>query len=134
MTEVQFSGQAAAASATRQQQERTTTADYQTFLRLLVAEMQNQDPTQPMDSTEYVAQLANFSNVEQGVQMNEKLDQLLKYSELSQAANLIGKTVTSLDGKSSGVVEQVRLTDTGIVATLEDGSTMALDANVTIAA
>ena len=96
--------------------------------------MQNQDPTKPMDSTEYVAQLANFSNVEQGVQMNAKLDQLLKYSELTQASNLIGKTVTSLDGLSSGVVEEVRLTDVGIVATLDDGSRMIVDANVTISA
>ena len=132
MTSVQSTGQSNAAGSSAV--ERTTTADYKTFLRLLIAEMQNQDPTKPMDSTEYVAQLANFSNVEQGVQMNAKLDQLLKYSELTQASNLIGKTVTSLDGLSSGVVEEVRLTDVGIVATLDDGSRMIVDANVTISA
>ena len=132
MTSVQSTGQSGAGSSGVV--ERTTTADYKTFLRLLIAEMQNQDPTKPMDSTEYVAQLANFSNVEQGVQMNAKLDQLLKYSELTQASNLIGKTVTSLDGLSSGVVEEVRLTDVGIVATLDDGSRMIVDANVTISA
>ena len=132
MTSVQSTGQSNAAGSGVV--ERTTTADYKTFLRLLIAEMQNQDPTQPMDSTEYIAQLANFSNVEQGVQMNAKLDQLLKYSELTQASNLIGKTVTSLDGLSSGVVEEVRLTDVGIVATLDDGSRMIVDANVTISA
>ena len=132
MTSVQSTGQGNGTNSASL--ARSTTADYETFLRLLVTEMQNQDPTQPMDSTEYIAQLANFSNVEQGVQMNAKLDQLLKYSELTQAANLIGKTVTSLDGSSSGVVAEVKVTDDGIVATLEGGSTMIVDANVTISA
>jgi flagellar basal-body rod modification protein FlgD len=50
-----------------------TAVDYQSFLRLLVAEMKNQDPTNPMDSTQYVAQLASFSQVEQSVQINSKL-------------------------------------------------------------
>lgn len=132
MESVQSSTQGSAAANNTQQ--RTTTADYQTFLRLLVAEMQNQDPTAPMDSTEYIAQLASFSNVEQGVQMNEKLDQILKYSELTQAANLIGKTVIGSDGLSGGVVEQVRVTDNGIIASLEGGGTMTIDSNVTISA
>ena len=42
-----------------------TEVDYQSFLKLLVAQMKNQDPTNPMDSTQYVAQLAAFSQFEQ---------------------------------------------------------------------
>lgn len=48
--------------------------DFQTFLTLLVAQMRNQDPLKPAESTEFVAQLATFSGVEQQVKMNEKLD------------------------------------------------------------
>ena len=55
-----------------------TAVDYQSFLKLLIAEMKNQDPTKPMDSTQYVAQLATFSQVEQSVQINTKLDQILQ--------------------------------------------------------
>ena len=58
--------------------------DYESFLKLLVAELKNQDPTQPMDSTQYMAQLASFSQVEQSIQTNTKLDQLLQASQLSQ--------------------------------------------------
>lgn len=113
---------------------KSSMADYQTFLKLLVTQMQNQDPTEPMDNTEYMAQLASFSNVEQNVQINNKLDELLKYSQLSQGADLIGKTVTSLDGETSGVVQQVMLVDDKVVAMLEDGTAMYIDSNVAISA
>lgn len=95
--------------------------DYQAFLKLLVAEMKNQDPTEPMDSTEYVAQLASFSQVEQSVQINNKLEQLLKTSAVAQADALLGHTITSADGQTSGVVAEVRLTADGIIAVTGDG-------------
>lgn len=80
-----------------------TEVDYNSFLRLLVAQMKNQDPTNPMDSTQYVAQLASFSQVEQSVQMNNKLDQILQGSALSQAGDLIGNQITSADGTRTGI-------------------------------
>lgn len=53
------------------------TADFETFLRLLTTQMQNQDPLQPMESTEFVSQLAQFSAVEQQVATNKQLEQIL---------------------------------------------------------
>ncbi len=110
-----------------------TSVDYESFLKLLVAEMKNQDPTNPMDSTQYVAQLAAFSQVEQSVQINSKLDQLLQSSTLAQADALIGRTVTSADGKVTGEVAEVRLTSDGIVAVLADGQELVVGPGVTIA-
>jgi flagellar basal-body rod modification protein FlgD len=98
-----------------------TMVDYQSFLKLLVAEMKNQDPTSPMESTDYVAQLATFSQVEQSVQMNTKLDNILQASVLSQAGSLIGKTVTSADGSITGTVKEVKLYSDGIIAVLDNG-------------
>lgn len=95
--------------------------DYQAFLRLLVAEMKNQDPTSPMESTDYVAQLATFSQVEQSVQMNSKLDMILQASSLSQAADLIGREITSADGETTGKIAEVRLFSDGVIAVLEGG-------------
>ena len=46
-----------------------STADYQSFLKLLVAQMKNQDPSNPMDATQYVAQLATFSQVVEAVKV-----------------------------------------------------------------
>jgi flagellar basal-body rod modification protein FlgD len=110
-----------------------TAVDYQSFLKLLVAEMKNQDPTNPMDSTQYVAQLAAFSQVEQSVQINTKLDQLLQSSTLAQADALIGRTVTSANGKITGKVAEVRLLSDGIVAVLEGGKEITMGPGVKIA-
>ncbi len=109
-----------------------TTVDYQSFLRLLVAEMKNQDPTKPMDSTAYMAQLASFSQVEQSVQTNTKLDNLLQSSTFSQANALIGRTVTSADGKTSGVVESVKLITGGSIAVLKGGAEVTVGAGISI--
>lgn len=97
------------------------TVDYQSFLKLLVAQMKNQDPTAPMESTDFVAQLATFSNVEQSVQINTKLEQLLQASQLAQAGSIIGRTVTSADGEISGKVTEVRLYSDGVIAVLDNG-------------
>lgn len=110
-----------------------TTVDYNAFLQLLVQEMKNQDPTQPSDPTQYLGQLASFSNVEQVIQTNNKLDSLLTASSFSQADGVIGKTVTSADGTQSGQVVSVALGSGGAAtATLADGSTLALGSGVTV--
>ena len=106
--------------------------DYQSFLKLLVAQMKNQDPTNPMDSTQYVAQLASFSQVEQSVQMNSRLDQILQYSALAQADALIGREVTSPDGALTGIVSEVRLTSSGAVAVLQSGQEIAVAAGIVV--
>lgn len=54
----------------------TVTGDFQTFLTLLTTQMQNQDPLNPADSTEFIAQLASFSGVEQQVRANERLEKI----------------------------------------------------------
>ena len=123
----------APSTANATEQTSKTAVDYQSFLKLLVAEMKNQDPTNPMDSTQYVAQLAAFSQVEQSVQINTKLDQLLQSSTLAQADALIGRTVTSADGKIAGKVAEVRLLSDGIVAVLEGGKEITMGPGVKIA-
>src|SRR5690349_19534711 len=76
--------------------------DKNAFLKLLVAQMKNQDPLKPMDNTEFVAQLAQFSNLEQVMGINTRLDTLTAQGQglqNTQIAGLVGKTVT-LNGKS----------------------------------
>jgi len=52
--------------------------DFQTFLTLLTTQLRNQDPLKPMESTEFVAQLASFSTVEQQIRSNDRLDSILE--------------------------------------------------------
>jgi flagellar basal-body rod modification protein FlgD len=106
--------------------------DYQSFLKLLVAEMKHQDPTNPMDSTQYVSQLASFSQVEQAIQTNAKLTQIMQASALAQADSIIGRTVTSADGETTGVVDKVKLETSGITAVLKDGKEIFMSQGVTV--
>lgn len=110
----------------------TSTLDYDSFLKLLTAQMQYQDPTNPTDATEFVSQLASFSSVEQGIKTNTKLDSLITSMALNQADGLIGKTVTSVDGKVSGVVKSVEIYSDGSLAVLDDGSKLLLGPGVKI--
>ncbi len=66
----------AAAAATPAGTNRTVSSDFKTFLTLLTTQLKNQDPLKPLDSTEFVAQLANFSAVEQQVKTNDVLTQI----------------------------------------------------------
>ena len=106
--------------------------DYNAFLKLFVTQMRNQDPLNPMESTEYTAQLAQFSNLEQSIKSNEKLDGLMSQMAISQANSLIGRTATSADGTVSGVISSVTVLSDGSVANLEDGTRLPLGAGITI--
>lgn len=66
------------------------------FLRLLVAQMQNQDPLNPQDGAEFVAQLAQFTNIELGLETNERLAGLQASGQSSSRAammDLVGKSI-----------------------------------------
>ena len=126
------SATSATATSTTNSTSSAATVDYDTFLRLLVAQIENQDPTNPMDSTEQVAQLATFSQVEQTIQTNAKLDQMLTLSAVSQVDGLIGRTLTSSDGSVTGEVKSVLLTQSGARAILTNGGEVQLDAGVLI--
>jgi flagellar basal-body rod modification protein FlgD len=106
--------------------------NYNDFLSLLMAEMKNQDPTQPMDPSQMVSQLATVSEVGQAVQTNTSLASLLTATSLNQAEQLVGQTITSSDGSTSGQVASVSVTSTGAVATLTNGSTVPLANGATV--
>lgn len=124
--------QAVSNATNTQYASQAQTVDYQSFLRLLVAQMKNQDPTSPMEATDYVAQLATFSQVEQSVQINSKLDSILQASTFAQAGDLIGREIESADGKIKGTVESVRLYSDGIMAKLTNGQELPVTAGVII--
>lgn len=106
--------------------------DYNAFLQLLLAQMKNQDPTEPMDSTAYMGQLASFSNVEQGMKMNTKLDSLMSAFYLNQADGVIGRTLTTADGAVSGKVVSVSIYSDGALAKLENGKQVLLGPGIVI--
>jgi flagellar basal-body rod modification protein FlgD len=82
------------------------------FLQLLVNELQNQDPTQPTDETQTLSQLAQFSQLQATQNLSDTLTASAGFSNVSQSASLIGKTVTTAtatDAGITGVVTSVSL-------------------------
>lgn len=89
VSDVTFTGQAQQAAQT-QQQKVTLAEDFSQFLQLLTTQLQNQDPLSPMDSNEFTNQLVQFSQVEQAINSNSKLDDLVSLQ--------LGNSVTSALG------------------------------------
>lgn len=71
------------------------------FLTLLMAQLKNQDPTAPVDSTQMLTQQAQFSSLEQMQNLNTNFVAMMAMQNVSQATNLIGRTVTGTVAGSS---------------------------------
>ncbi len=114
--------------------------DYNSFLQLLTAQVSNQDPLKPMDSSTFVTQLAQLSQVEQTVKVNSNLEgissQIASAGSLSEV-QLIGRTVTvtgnrfqidegtarlgyTLAGEADQVAATIRDSNGAVVATMAD--------------
>lgn len=94
--EIGQTGQSVTANAQAQQNAVAATeisADFETFLTMLTAQMENQDPLNPLDSADFAVQLATFSGVEQQVRSNQLLEGLheqLGQMGLAQLASWVG--------------------------------------------
>lgn len=97
------------------------------FLKLLIAQLQNQNPMSPMDDTQFVAQLAQFSSLEQMANMASAIDELKKdmvilssQTLLAQGAAMIGKEVTGYiatgkkDENGSAIMQEISGTVTSV--------------------
>lgn len=98
------------------------------FLKLLVAQLTQQDPTNPMKDTEFVSQLATYSGLEQQMNINKNLETLISINQnanISAATACIGKLVGYVDSKGTPraqLVEFIDIVDGGINLYLTDGS------------
>lgn len=63
------------------------------FLKILVTQLSNQDPTSPMENTEFIAQMAQFSSLEQMTNMSQNFEKLTSMINVSEAASMLGKNV-----------------------------------------
>ncbi|PMC38441.1 flagellar hook assembly protein FlgD [Bacillus sp. UMB0899] len=104
------------------------------FLKILMTQLQNQDPLNPMEDKEFIAQMAQFSTLEQTTNMASLLekfiniqtqgDSIIKYSEM------IGKQIEWKDSNEetgTGIVKSVKKSDTGFELELENGSFISVD-------
>jgi flagellar basal-body rod modification protein FlgD len=95
-------GTTAASSAAGARQQ--LSGNFQTFLTLLTTQLKNQDPMSPMDSNQFTQQLVMYSQVEQQIDSNAKLDTLISLSQgqnSSYAMSYLGKSVVLTNGQAA---------------------------------
>ena len=104
--------------ATTPTTETSGTSDKDMFLQLMVAQLRYQDPANPTDSSEFLAQTAQFTSLEKMQQVADQTSQLVALQVAFGASSLVGRTVSYAgpDGTMlSGVVSSVRFEATGPV-------------------
>jgi flagellar basal-body rod modification protein FlgD len=83
--------------------------DKDDFLKILITQLQNQDPTAPLQDKEFIAQMAQFSSLEQMTNMSQGFRSLAGLLASSEAAQFLGRTVEvrAGDGLVTGIVDKI---------------------------
>jgi flagellar basal-body rod modification protein FlgD len=93
------------------------------FLKLMVAQLQAQNPLEPTNDTEYIAELAQFSQLEQTSNIAQTSSQAALSQKVAQAVGLIGHTVSYIDpttgASAQGKVQNVEIGASGATLTVE---------------
>lgn len=95
------------------------------FLKILLAQLTYQDPLKPMDNQQFMAQIAQFTSLEQTQQLNSKLEQLINNQAALQSVGLIGRTVDVSSGgtKVTGTVSALSFSGDSPAITVTAGTT-----------
>jgi flagellar basal-body rod modification protein FlgD len=99
------------------------------FLKILVAQLTHQDTTQPMEDREFIAQMAQFSSLEQMQNLNKEFSRVANAAVMGQAVALIGKTVDVTVTSRDEAGNEIRNTVTGRVLEVTGGSSPQLYVN-----
>jgi len=103
--------------------EGNSNLDKDAFLKILMAQLQNQDPLSPMEDKDFVAQMASFSQLEQMTNLSSSFNLLLNQSSLNnflQYSSLIGKKVSYFQFESGEYVGEAQATVVSVVRVNED--------------
>ena len=88
--------------------------DKDDFLLIMIEQLKNQDPTSPMDSDKFMSQMAQFTTMEQLVNLNQGFTDMMRLQQINNASALIGKQVSLTTGEDlvEGTVEKTLIKDT----------------------
>jgi flagellar basal-body rod modification protein FlgD len=104
----------------------------QDFLKMLITELKNQDPTQPVSNTELLQQLSQMQALQSNVELKSTLDNFANNEQIASGASFLGKVVSGTDANNnqvSGVADQVFMQNGTLMIGI--GSSAISVANVT---
>ncbi|MCF2860228.1 flagellar hook capping protein [Pseudoalteromonas sp. SMS1] len=122
------------AAATNSAVTNNNSVSQEEFIKLFLAQLNYQDPMEPVNNREFLAQLAQFSSLEQSRLSNENLTALLAMNSSNQALTLLGKTVevtTNTNSSFNGTIEAVHYSASGPSLTIKSAEGTFLD-NITL--
>ena len=107
----------------------TTASDIQMdYMKLLITQLQNQNPLEPLDNSEMASQLAQFSQLQQLESMNANFSDILVTTERTYAASLIGKEISFLIEPETSDFEEMRGTVKEVFNDPQDGIILMVNA------
>lgn len=104
--------------------------DKDAFLKLLVAQLKYQDPTKPMDSSQYMSQMAQFTSVEKLANLEKSQAEISSWQRAIAGEGMVGKHVSATNDKGATVAGDVvglQLTSKGPTLMLQGGATVLVD-------
>ena len=108
------------------------------FLQLLVTQMRNQDPLKPVSDTEFIAQMAQFTSLEQTKEMSSDVQELRQSYALTQGTNLLGKTVKVATSENEnevftkGIVTDIEVNRDGDVSLILNNKAYSLESVIAV--
>lgn len=120
-------------AATTQLISKTRELGKDDFLKLLITQLKHQDPLKPMEDTEFIAQLAQFSSLEQMSNLNQGFEKMNQWQQVIQGASLIGKyVVAKTPDEVVGTVTQVILLEGNVSLVIDGEKEVKLDQVISI--
>jgi flagellar basal-body rod modification protein FlgD len=107
------------------------------FIKMMVTQLQNQDPTKPADNGQLLAQMSQIGQLQSSTTLTDSIKGMVLQNQIGSAGNLIGKSVAGMDGQSNpvkGVVNSVKVQSDGVVLELDNGNKLPLGNVTNIAA
>jgi flagellar basal-body rod modification protein FlgD len=99
------------------------------FIKMMITQLQNQDPLEPAKNQELLAQMSQIGQLQSATTLQESLKAMVLQQNIGAAGNLIGKMVQGIDGYGSsvsGLVNSVRVEKDGVYLELDNGQRLAL--------
>jgi flagellar basal-body rod modification protein FlgD len=120
------SGTAVGTTSTTSNKLKLKTED---FIKMMITQLQQQDPTEPAKNDQLLAQMSQISQLQSSTDLTDSLKGMVQQNQVGSAATLIGKRVTGLDSSDKpveGLVTSVRVTDSGANLELDGGQSLAV--------
>lgn len=126
----------AAAMTGTQVKSRKSELKTEDFIKMMITQLQNQDPMEPAKNQELLAQMSQIGQLQSSTALQDSLKSMVLQNQIGSAGNLIGKTVAgadALDEPITGIVTSVRVSKDGVFLQLDNGKELPMNGVTTIA-